>query len=120
MEIKRQITGMMRLLSDKTSRVYQRVETEQDNLTKMPSDMHLTWVQPAPFSVASKNHQINKWNSTGDAGPSSSSIATPNPNGPGCDQYSTRSKGLRIISYTKDPIKEEETNGRVTKHVLGR
>lgn len=116
MEIKRQITGMMRLLSDKTSRVYQRVGTEQDSLTKMPLDRHLTWEhQPAPSSLASEDHQINSWNSTGDPGPSPSSISTPIPNGPGCGQYSTRSKALRIFNNTKDLIKVNEANGRVPK-----
>uniref|UniRef100_A0A4W6DP68 BEN domain containing 7 n=1 Tax=Lates calcarifer TaxID=8187 RepID=A0A4W6DP68_LATCA len=85
MEIKRQITGMMRLLSDKTSRVYQRVGTEQDSLTKEPQDRNLTWVhQPAPLSLVSDDHQSNSWSSVGDPGPSPSSTSTPIPNGPGC------------------------------------
>ncbi|KAM7396583.1 hypothetical protein PAMP_019616 [Pampus punctatissimus] len=114
MEIKRQITGMMRLLSDKTSRVYQRVGTEQDSLTKMLPDRHQTWVhQPAPSSLASEDHQINSWNSTGDPGPSPTSISTPIPNGPGCGQYSTRSKALRIVSNTKDLIKVNEANADI-------
>ncbi|KAM7414407.1 hypothetical protein PAMA_019294 [Pampus argenteus] len=116
MEIKRQITGMMRLLSDKTSRVYQRVGTEQDSLTKMLPDRHQTWVhQPAPSSLASEDHQINSWNSTGDPGPSPSSISTPIPNGPGCGQYSTRSKALRIVSNTKDLIKVNEANASLER-----
>ncbi|XP_042268110.1 BEN domain-containing protein 7 isoform X3 [Thunnus maccoyii] len=111
MEIKRQITGMMRLLSDKTSRVYQRAGTEQDSLTKMPPDRHLTWVhQPVPSSLASEDHQINSWNSTGDPGPSPSSISTPIPNGPGCGQYSTRSKALRMLNNTKDLNRVNEAN----------
>uniref|UniRef100_A0A3B4UTK6 Si:ch211-220f12.4 n=1 Tax=Seriola dumerili TaxID=41447 RepID=A0A3B4UTK6_SERDU len=85
MEIKRQITGMMRLLSDKTSRVYQRVGTEQDTLTKEPQERHLAWVhQPVPLSLVSEDHQSNSWNSAGDPGPSPSSVSTPIPNGPGC------------------------------------
>uniref|UniRef100_A0A8D0CVK9 BEN domain containing 7 n=1 Tax=Sander lucioperca TaxID=283035 RepID=A0A8D0CVK9_SANLU len=92
-EIKRQITGMMRLLSDKTSRVYQRVVTEQDSSTKEPQERHLTWVhQPAP-----------SW-------PSPSSISSPIVNGPGCGQYSTRSKAQRIVNNTKDLIKVNEAN----------
>ncbi|XP_044212808.1 BEN domain-containing protein 7 [Thunnus albacares] len=114
MEIKRQITGMMRLLSDKTSRVYQRAGTEQDSLTKMPPDRHLTWVhQPVPSSLASEDHQINSWNSTGDPGPSPSSISTPIPNGPGCGQYSTRSKALRMLNNTKDLNRVNEANADV-------
>ncbi|XP_044048842.1 BEN domain-containing protein 7 isoform X1 [Siniperca chuatsi] len=114
MEIKRQITGMMRLLSDKTGRVYQRVGTEQDSLTKEPQDRHLTWVhQLAPSSLVSEEHQSNSWNSAGDPGPSPSSISTPIPNGPGCGQYSTRSKAMRILNNTKDLIKVNEANADV-------
>uniref|UniRef100_A0A669BQB3 BEN domain containing 7 n=1 Tax=Oreochromis niloticus TaxID=8128 RepID=A0A669BQB3_ORENI len=100
MEIKRQITGMMRLLSDKTSRVYQRAGTEQDSLIKEPQEKPLNWVnQPALLSL--------------DPGPSPSSISIPVPNGPGCGQYSTRSRALRILNSTKDLIKVNETNGRI-------
>ncbi|XP_035521420.1 BEN domain-containing protein 7 [Morone saxatilis] len=114
MEIKRQITGMMRLLSEKTGRVYQRVGTEQDSLTKEPQDRHLTWVhQPAPLSLVSEDHQSNSWNSAGDPGPSPSSISTPIPNGPGCGQYSTRSKAMRILNNTKDLIKVNDDNADV-------
>nr|XP_046251379.1 BEN domain-containing protein 7 isoform X2 [Scatophagus argus] len=114
MEIKRQITGMMRLLSDKTSRVYQRVGTEQDSLTKEPADRHLTWVhEPAPLSVVSEDHQSNSWNSAEDPGPSPSSISTPIPKGTGCGQYSTRSKAIRILSNAKDLIKVNAANDAV-------
>uniref|UniRef100_A0A673AC33 Si:ch211-220f12.4 n=1 Tax=Sphaeramia orbicularis TaxID=375764 RepID=A0A673AC33_9TELE len=89
MEIKRQITGMMRLLSDKTGRVYQRVGAERDNLTKEPQDVHQTW----------------------DHGSSPSPLA-PVSNGLDCGQYSTRSKALRILNSTKDLIKVNEANGK--------
>uniref|UniRef100_UPI0037E8A55D BEN domain-containing protein 7 n=1 Tax=Semicossyphus pulcher TaxID=241346 RepID=UPI0037E8A55D len=108
MEIKKQITGMMRLLSDKASRGYQRVGTEQESLTKEPQDRHLTWVhQPAALS---EEHQSNSWSSAGEPGPSPLSIPTPIPNGPGCGQYSTRSKATRILNDTKDLIKVNEAN----------
>ncbi|XP_051237839.1 BEN domain-containing protein 7 isoform X1 [Dicentrarchus labrax] len=114
MEIKRQITGMMRLLSEKTGRVYQRVGTEQDSLTKEPQGRHLTWVhQPAPLSLVSEDHHSNSWNSAGDPGPSPSSISTPIPNGPGCGQYSTRSKAMRILNNTKDLIKVNDDDADV-------
>lgn len=117
-EIKRQITGMMRLLSDKTSRVYQRV-TEQDSSTKEPQDRHLTWVhQPAPSSLVSEDHQSNSWNSAGDPGPLQSSVSATVVNGPGCGQYSTRSKAMRILNNTKDHlVKVNEVNGKVPKQV---
>lgn len=117
MEIKRQITGMMRLLSDKTSRVYQRVGTEQDSLTKEPQDKPPNWAQqPALLSLVSEDHQSNSWNSPEDPGPSPSSISTPVPNGPGYGQYSTRSRALRILHSTKGLIKVNETNGRMLVH----
>uniref|UniRef100_A0A3B4F286 Si:ch211-220f12.4 n=1 Tax=Pundamilia nyererei TaxID=303518 RepID=A0A3B4F286_9CICH len=85
MEIKRQITGMMRLLSDKTSRVYQRAGTEQDSLTKEPQEKPLNWInQPELLSLVSEDHQSNSWNSAEDPGPSPSSISIPVPNSPGC------------------------------------
>lgn len=116
LEIKRQITGMMRLLNDKTSRVYQRVRLEQDSLIKDSHEGHQIWVhQPAPLSVGSEDS--NSWNSAGDPGPSPSSISTPILNGPGCGQYSTRSKTLRILSNTKDLIKVKEANGRMPQNV---
>ncbi|XP_073327856.1 BEN domain-containing protein 7 [Pagrus major] len=111
MEIKRQITGMMRLLSDKTGRVYQRAGTEQDSLTKEPQERHPTWEQqPAPLSLVSEDHQSNSWNPAGEPGPSPSSISTPIPNGPVCGQYSTRSKAMRILNNTKDLIKVNDAD----------
>lgn len=117
-EIKRQITGMMRLLSNKTGRVYQRVVTEQDSLTKEPQDRNLTWAhQLAPSSLVSEDHQSNSWNSAGDPTPPPSSISTSIINGPGCGQYSTRSKALRNLNTTKDLIKTNEANGKVPEQV---
>ncbi|XP_036962909.1 BEN domain-containing protein 7 isoform X3 [Acanthopagrus latus] len=106
MEIKRQITGMMRLLSDKTGRVYQRAGAEQDSFTKEPQERHPTWgQQAAPLSLVSEDHQSNSWSPAGEPGPSPSSTSTPIPNGPVCGQYSTRSKAMRILNNTKDLIK---------------
>ncbi|KAL6106895.1 bend7 [Pungitius sinensis] len=113
-EIKRQITGMMRLLSDKTGRVYHRVVREQDSLTKDPQERHQTWVhQPAISSLVSEDHQSNRWNSAEDPGPSPSPISTPIPNGPCFGQYSTHSKALKVLNNTKDPNKVNEANGLV-------
>lgn len=113
MEIKRQITGMMRLLSDKGSRVYQRVGTEPGSLTKEPQDRHVTWTQqPASQSVESEEHQSNSWDPTGDLGCSSLTLSTPVHNGPGSNQYRTSAKASRVLSKnTTDPIKESEANG---------
>ncbi|KAG7522291.1 hypothetical protein JOB18_018230 [Solea senegalensis] len=96
-EIKRQITGMMRLLRDKSSRVYQRAGAEQDGGTKEPQDgCRESEHQSAPLFLGSEDHQSNSWDCAGDLGASPSSASTTTPKGPVCDQYSTHSKALRI------------------------
>ncbi|XP_041652398.1 BEN domain-containing protein 7 [Cheilinus undulatus] len=108
MEIKKQITGMMRLLSDKTSRFYQRVGAEQDSFTKETQDGHLSWVQQS--AALSEERHSNSWSSTEEPGPSLSSIPTSSHNGSSC-VYSTRSKATRNLhNSTKDPVKEHEYN----------
>lgn len=114
MEIKRQITGMMRLLSDKSSRAYQRVGTEPDSLTKEPQDRHVTWTQqPTSQLVGLEEHQSNSWNPAGDLGCSSSTVSTPVHNGPGSNQYNTSSRASTAFSKnTTDPVEETETSGK--------
>lgn len=109
MEIKRQITGMMRLLSDKSGRVYQRTATEQDSTTKEPLGRHLSWPQqPAPLPG---DQQCNSWNAAGNPGPSPSSISINSPNSPGSGQQGTCSKATRI-NITNDLNKVHESKGR--------
>ncbi|KAM4828551.1 BEN domain-containing protein 7 isoform 2-T2 [Thomomys bottae] len=43
MEIKKQITGMRRLLNDSTGRIYQRVGKEGEKLKEEPQDVDLVW-----------------------------------------------------------------------------
>lgn len=93
MEIKRQITGMMRLLSDRSSRVYQRVGSEQSSSTKEDNLNHTETPVPSPTS---EDPQSNNWSSAGDPDPSSSSTST-------LGEYSTRSRALRILKSTKEP-----------------
>ncbi|XP_023590114.1 BEN domain-containing protein 7 isoform X2 [Trichechus manatus latirostris] len=45
MEIKKQITGMRRLLNDSTGRIYQRVGKEGEKLKEEPQDSDLIWPQ---------------------------------------------------------------------------
>ncbi|KAM9671900.1 BEN domain-containing protein 7 isoform 6-T6 [Trichechus inunguis] len=45
MEIKKQITGMRRLLNDSTGRIYQRVGKEGEKLKEEPQDSDLIWLQ---------------------------------------------------------------------------
>uniref|UniRef100_A0A3P9JD20 Si:ch211-220f12.4 n=1 Tax=Oryzias latipes TaxID=8090 RepID=A0A3P9JD20_ORYLA len=110
-EIKRQITGMMRLLRDKTGRVYQRVVADCDGTTNDSQDKHLSWVHQPPFlSVVPDDHQGNSWLSTGHSELSVPSPSIPVPNGPNYGQYSTRSRSLRIFNKTKDVSKTNEQN----------
>ncbi|XP_056138484.1 BEN domain-containing protein 7 [Lampris incognitus] len=107
MEIKRQITGMMRLLGDRAGRVYQRVGAEGSGGKK--DDGHLSWDhQPAALPAVSEDQQSNCWSSAGDAGPSPSSTCSSIANGQSYNQYSTRSKAVRILNNTKDSIKANE------------
>lgn len=108
-EIKRQITGMMRLLGDKSGRVYQRVTTEQHSTTKEAQGRHPSWLlEPAPLPG---DHQGNSWNPAGDPGPSPSSVTINPPNGPGCGQQDTGSKTTRSKG-SKEPNKVQESHGR--------
>ncbi|XP_069483980.1 BEN domain-containing protein 7 isoform X2 [Ambystoma mexicanum] len=45
MEIKKQITGMRRLLNDSTGRIYQRVGEEGENIKEEPQEVDLVWVK---------------------------------------------------------------------------
>ncbi|XP_068595988.1 BEN domain-containing protein 7 [Brachionichthys hirsutus] len=102
LEIKRQITGMMRLLNDKTGR-YQRMGTEQGRLTKEPQPRNLTGLRQPP---SPDDHQSSSWNSAGNLRPSQASISTPILNGPDCSP----SRVMRILSGTKDLVKANEPN----------
>ncbi|KAF7224624.1 BEN domain-containing protein 7 isoform X1 [Nothobranchius furzeri] len=111
MGIKRQITGMMRLLSDKTGRAYQQVGSESNSLPQEPQDkdlnsLHQTQI-PSPAS-----HRHRSWSSEGDPEPASSSIASPTLNGQACG-HSTLSKSSRSLSSLKDSVKPSNTNGEV-------
>ncbi|XP_013884352.1 BEN domain-containing protein 7 isoform X2 [Austrofundulus limnaeus] len=86
---------MMRLLSDRSARVYQRVGSEQSSSTKEPKD-NLNHTQTRVPSPASEDLQSNNWSSAGDPDPSSSSTST-------LGQYSTRSRTLRILNSSKEP-----------------
>ncbi|XP_052330825.1 BEN domain-containing protein 7 isoform X1 [Oncorhynchus keta] len=99
-EIKRQITGMMRLLSDKAGRMYQRVGAEGNSLKQEPQEEHLSWAQPAAFPPDLEDPQISVWSSAGETEPSPMSIPNPVPNGQGSGQYGTRSKTQRMLNTT--------------------
>ncbi|KAM9807775.1 BEN domain-containing protein 7 [Neosynchiropus ocellatus] len=86
MEIKKQITGMMRLLTDKTGRGYQRAEAEHGR--SAPEDRPTACLQPAV-----KNPTVNNWNATACAGSSSAHISNPTPGD--AKRYGTRSAALK-------------------------
>nr|XP_015208614.1 PREDICTED: BEN domain-containing protein 7 isoform X2 [Lepisosteus oculatus] len=103
MEIKKQITGMMRLLNDKAGRVYQRVGKEGENLKQEPKDVDVRWAQPAPavaptISVSQEVPQHSTWNQD--------PVVAPQVSG----QYGTRSKTLKMMNKTKNTLK---TNGEI-------
>ncbi|XP_016099590.1 BEN domain-containing protein 7 isoform X1 [Sinocyclocheilus grahami] len=82
MEIKKQITGMMRLLSDKTGRVYQRVGREGETLKQEPQEEALSL--PVAQSPAPEHLQYG-WSSV---------LMTHG-------QYGTRSKTQRMLNHSK-------------------
>lgn len=78
MEIKRQITGMMRLLSDKAGRVYQRVGSEGETLKEEPQEKEVSW-----DVNQNQEEPHHSWN-------------------PGNSQYDTRSKTQKMLDHTKN------------------
>ncbi|KAM6961190.1 BEN domain-containing protein 7 [Aplochiton taeniatus] len=99
MEIKKQITGMMRLMNDKAGRVYQRVRLEGDSLKMDPQHGHMSSQPPV-----TEDHQISMWSPITEAGPSPTAMT----NGQGCSQYITRSKTNQILNHTKELIKTQD------------
>uniref|UniRef100_A0A3B1IJH0 BEN domain containing 7 n=1 Tax=Astyanax mexicanus TaxID=7994 RepID=A0A3B1IJH0_ASTMX len=83
-EIKKQITGMMRLLSDKSGRGYQRVEREGEAVKEEPQEEALSWTLPQNQAPEEPQHC---WSS---APPMSHS------------QYDTRSKTQKILNNSKN------------------
>ncbi|XP_076128827.1 BEN domain-containing protein 7 [Alosa pseudoharengus] len=89
MEIKRQITGMMHALNDKTGRVYQRVGREGENLKQEPQDELLSWASPTGLDPEEPQHSA--W------------TCSPQPNNHlTSGQYGTRSKTQKMLNLTKD------------------
>ncbi|XP_047376481.1 BEN domain-containing protein 7 isoform X1 [Sciurus carolinensis] len=91
MEIKKQITGMRRLLNDSTGRIYQRVGKEGEKLKEEPQDLDLAWPQrlnspaEAPQSLHSSR---GVWNEL------------PPQSGQFSGQYGTRSRTFQSQPHT--------------------
>ncbi|KAL4659511.1 BEN domain-containing protein 7-like isoform X6 [Arapaima gigas] len=96
MEIKKQITGMMRLLNDKAGRVYHRMGPEGEALKQEPQDMELSWSQHVATSPEDPQHSA--WGTEPMARP------------PVPGQYGTRSKTLKMLTDTKNAVKVSEVS----------
>ncbi|XP_074124689.1 BEN domain-containing protein 7 isoform X2 [Sminthopsis crassicaudata] len=92
MEIKKQITGMRRLLNDSTGRIYQRVGKEGEKLKEEPQDLDLVWAQRLNSSteVSQSLHPS----------PSGTWNELPSQIGQFPGQYGTRSKTFQSQSKT--------------------
>ncbi|KAM6292165.1 BEN domain-containing protein 7 [Porphyrio hochstetteri] len=91
-EIKKQITGMRRLLNDSTGRIYQRVGKEGEKLKEEPQDLDLAWAQrlnpPAETQASLHPSQSGAWN---ELSPQASHFS---------GQYGTRSKTFQNQART--------------------
>ncbi|XP_027624845.1 BEN domain-containing protein 7 isoform X5 [Tupaia chinensis] len=103
MEIKKQITGMRRLLNDSTGRIYQRVGKEGEKLKEEPQDLDLVWPQRLNSSTEapqSLHPSRGAWNEL------------PPQSGQFSGQYGTRSR-----TFQSQPHTAANTNGMaVTRH----
>lgn len=92
MEIKKQITGMRRLLNDSTGRIYQRVGKEGEKLKEEPQDLDSVWPPrlnssaEAPQSLQPSSRAA--WNEL------------PPPSGQFSGQYGTRSRTFQSQPHT--------------------
>ncbi|XP_029471024.1 BEN domain-containing protein 7 isoform X2 [Rhinatrema bivittatum] len=84
MEIKKQITGMRRLLNDSTGRIYQRVGKEGEKLKEEPQELEVAWGRQSPPSPLRPRDGLRaSWN---DGSPQASYYS---------GQYGTRSKTVQ-------------------------
>lgn len=92
MEIKKQITGMRRLLNDSSGRIYQRVGKEGEKLKEEPQDLDLVWPQRLNSSAETPQslHPPSRgaWN---ELAPQSGQFS---------GQYGTRSRTFQSQSHT--------------------
>ncbi|XP_073736003.1 BEN domain-containing protein 7 isoform X5 [Callorhinus ursinus] len=100
MEIKKQITGMRRLLNDSTGRIYQRVGKEGEKLKEEPQDLDSVW-PPRLNSSAEAPQSLHPssrgaWNEL------------PPPSGQFSGQYGTRSR-----TFQSQPHSTGSSNGEI-------
>nr|XP_055188136.1 BEN domain-containing protein 7 isoform X1 [Nyctereutes procyonoides] len=92
MEIKKQITGMRRLLNDSTGRIYQRVGKEGEKLKEEPQDLDSVW--PPRMNSSSEAPQSLQPSSRG------AWNELPPPSGQFSGQYGTRSRTFQSQPHT--------------------
>ncbi|XP_023590115.1 BEN domain-containing protein 7 isoform X3 [Trichechus manatus latirostris] len=92
MEIKKQITGMRRLLNDSTGRIYQRVGKEGEKLKEEPQDSDLIWPQRLNSSAEAPQSLRPSSGGTWNELPSQSRQFS--------GQYGTRSRTFQSQSHT--------------------
>ncbi|XP_006877693.1 PREDICTED: BEN domain-containing protein 7-like [Chrysochloris asiatica] len=92
MEIKKQITGMRRLLNDSTGRIYQRVGKEGEKLKEEPQDLDLIWPQHLNSSAESPQSVRPSSGATWNELPSQSRQFS--------GQYGTRSRTFQSQPHT--------------------
>lgn len=91
MEIKKQITGMRRLLNDSAGRIYQRVGKEGEKLKEEPQDLDSIWPQRLNSAETPQNlHPTSRgaWNEL------------PPQSGQFSGQYGTRSRTFQSQPHT--------------------
>ena len=97
MEIKKQITGMRRLLNDSAGRIYQRVGKEGEKLKEEPQDLDSIWPQrlnPAEAPPSLHPPSRGAWNEL------------PPQSGQFSGQYGTRSR-----TFQSQPHSAGSSNG---------
>lgn len=102
MEIKKQITGMRRLLNDSAGRIYQRVGKEGEKLKEEPQDLELVWPQRLNSSAEATQglHPPSRgaWNEL------------PTQSGQFSGQYGTRSR-----TFQSQPHTSASSNGTIVQ-----
>lgn len=106
MEIKKQITGMRRLLNDSAGRIYQRVGKEGEKLKEEPQDVDLVWPQRLNSSTEAPQGPPSRgtWNEpptqsgqfSGQSGPRSRPFQSQ-------PRISATSNGTTVLQYLEYP-----------------
>ena len=91
MEIKKQITGMRRLLNDSAGRIYQRVGKEGEKLKEEPQDLDAIWPQRLNSAEAPQSLHPSSRGTWNELPPQSGQFS---------GQYGTRSRTFQSQPHT--------------------